>query len=249
MESVEVGKREEGETRMLRSRRELVGGMPLECMERELPYGARGKGRREYKSFIGEKESRGEEEEVIKMGCVNARGVWDKTEEIVSLVVEEALDIIGITETHIREEQDGSWKELWSDIEYEVEGVSRGGSDKAGGGVLVAWSKRVKGKVWHKTRTDTSKAWVDKERIWLLVDGDQGGLAICTVYIGCEGRANVNWNDNLYEELYEEVGFMKSLGRRVLLMGDFNGWIGCDGKGISGNDPRINENGNRLLGF
>ena len=76
-------------------------------------------------------------------------------------------------------------------------------------------------------------------------------LAICSVYMAAEvvGGTILSWNNDLYAMLSSELSFLRDDGYICVLMGDFNGHIGNDLYGITGNHIHINDNGRLVRNF
>ena len=96
-------------------------------------------------------------------------------------------------------------------------------------------------------------AYVNNERTWISVKSRAYETLICGVYMGYQAPndgVHGEWNDGLYRVLSEEQGVHRALGRRIVMLGDFNGHIGAEpGVGVPGNHNRVNPNGRRLLNF
>ena len=205
-------------------------------------------GKKECEKVIAEVSKQSEVGDIL-VGCANINGWSEKELEVIGEVKKNRLDIVGLIETKIRAEQGDSWKNYFKDIKYECSGACREDGDKQGGGITVAWRKELDISIWKKERENEDRNWVEKERIWALNNNCSELVAWCFIYIACDHRDNEGWNDTLYEELYEDIIYMRSIGRKVVVMGDLNGWIGCGPDGISGGNAVKNGNGERILGM
>ena len=93
--------------------------------------------------------------------------------------------------------------------------------------------------------------YLDAEREWILIHEMNKKLAICSVYMAAEvvGATFLSWNNDLYAMLSSELSFLRDDGYICVLMGDFNGHIGNDSYGITGNHSHINDNGRLVRNF
>lgn len=59
------------------------------------------------------------------------------------------------------------------------------------------------------------------------------------------------WNDGIYKVLSDEIFALRGKGYRILMKGDFNGWVGnvLAKGGIPGNRKEVNVNGRRFKQF
>ena len=76
-------------------------------------------------------------------------------------------------------------------------------------------------------------------------------MAVCSIYCAAEvhGSSYDTWNFDLYAMVSAEMGTIRNEGDECLIIGDFNGHIGCDAQGIPGNNPDINHNGTFVCDF
>ena len=93
--------------------------------------------------------------------------------------------------------------------------------------------------------------YLDAERSWVLVHEGGRNVAICLVYIAAEApNSNFGtWNFELYAMITAEMSTISNEGYECLIIGDLNGHIGCDVKGIPGNNTDINLNGTLVRDF
>ena len=63
------------------------------------------------------------------------------------------------------------------------------------------------------------------------------------------GATFLSWNNDLYAMLSSELSFLRDDGDICVLMGDFNGHIGNNLYGITGNHSHINDNGRLVRNF
>ena len=196
--------------------------------------------------------------ERIKIVLHNARGFDALTEhDTVNLIKSQKPEVVGILETHLREE-DGTRKvntpEGYSKIEVRRSDLA---DDKDGGGIMVIY-KRAQGiKIEQKNLKIRKKEniFVEKERIWVSVKTKEEKLAVGFVYMAAENRAEKNrvefnrWNDSIYEVLEEDIRKLRKEGFKVILNGDMNGWVGCQKEGIPGNRKETNSNGLKFMDF
>ena len=96
---------------------------------------------------------------------------------------------------------------------------------------------------------------VGKERTWVTVKTKTEKLVVGFVYVAAENRSETNkekfnkWNDSIYEVLDEDIRKLRKEGFKIMLKGDFNGWVGCGPGGIPGNRKEVNTNGTRFMDF
>ena len=196
--------------------------------------------------------------ENIKVMMINARGFDEVTEhDVVSLIKNQKPEILGVLETHLREE-DGSRKvdtpEGYSKFEVRRSDLD---DDKDGGGLMVMYKKTQGIKIEEKKLKIRKKEnnFVAKERAWLTVKTKTDKLAVGFVYVAAENRSEINkerfnkWNDAIYEVLDEDIRKLRNEGFKIMLNGDMNGWVGCGQGGIPGNRKEVNTNGKRFMDF
>ena len=196
--------------------------------------------------------------ENIKVMMINARGLDEVTEhDIVSLIKNQKPEVMGVLETHLREE-DGSRKvnipEGYSKFEVRRSDLD---DDKDGGGLMIMYKKTQGIKIEEKKLKIRKKEndLVSKERAWLTVKTKTEKLAIGFVYVAAENRSETNkekfskLNDSIYEVLDEDIRKLRKEGFKIMLNGDHNGWVGCGQGGIPGNRKEVNTNGRRFMDF
>ena len=186
----------------------------------------------------------------LKIGYLNANGWTNKLDQIIEYVKHDKLDLMAIVETHHYSHMGNEWKNLWDKIGFRCENIGRDFllGDKKGGGIMWAWRSSLNARIWKTSVSLEGREWTQKERLWLQVEWPEYKLAIGAVYMACESPKNVEWNDNLYECLTEEIVSLK-MTHKVVLVGDFNGRIGNGDTGVKNGDPVRNSNGDRLLDF
>ena len=186
----------------------------------------------------------------MKMALLNCNGFNDVTrQDVINLTKTQRPEVIGVLESKLREEQ-GDVCEIPGYSTVDIRRSDLAG-DKKGGGILV-FTREIDGLIFkHKKFTIKSKEkqFVQKERVWVTVQTKGYKTAYCFTYLGfqCEQTdKNGEWNDQIYEVIENEAKSLKEKGFRLVIAGDMNGWIGSK---ISGNDPRTNKNGERLVSF
>ena len=196
--------------------------------------------------------------ERIKIVLHNARGFDEVTEhDTMDLIRNQKPEIVGILETHLREE-DGSRNvdipKGYSKIEVRRSDLA---DDKDGGGIMVVYKNAQGLKIEYKNLKIRNKEndFVEKERVWVTVKTKTEKMAVGFVYVAAENRAEKdkekfsNWNNAIYEVLAEDVKKLRREGFKIIINGDMNGWVGCGLEGIPGNRKEINTNGLRFLDF
>ena len=173
----------------------------------------------------------------LKFGCVNVRG-WGvgKFEDICRELNEWKFDMVGLTETHLRDDVriEGS--------EYVMIGKGRKKQEKIGGGVAFLHRKESNLKV---EELDVGNSAMSEDI--LAVRMECGGqrdrcesLVVAVVYMTVEGERAVRENGMKYDVLRRLV--RKYAGEKVMIMGDMNAHLGMLGE-------RINRNGEILGEF
>ena len=158
-------------------------------------------------------------------------------------------DVLVVQETHMRSD------ELSMDTSvagYYHAVAERGGAEKKGGGLAIYWKSFLKARVWTSQGGHTTER-VINERMWLLVEAyGNKRIAIANVYMAAQTWKNdtyLDWNTEMYNMLKHEVQEIRELGFTTLLLGDYNGHIGTLDGALSGNDPNVNTNGQKVLEF
>ena len=182
----------------------------------------------------------------------NCNGFDDLSEyDTVDLIKSQKPEILGILETHHREEDTKSVK-IPGYKTFESRRSDLAG-DKEGGGIMVLAKETDGIKIEEKRFKIKNKEleFVSKERMWVTARTGADKIAVGFVYIGHQSSTDKwgEWNDGIYEVLEEEVKKLQDQGYKVLLKGDFNGWVGCGEEGVPGNRVEVNKNGERFLSF
>ena len=184
--------------------------------------------------------------------ALNVNGLSTSSVNDIQATVEaKKVDLVSITETKFRLEESPDHHVIPGYKFFEAR-RSNVAEDKGGGGILVYYREGLSVKKHSPLINSQMSAFVNNERLWTLVHGNKYKTAVCTVYVACQydDDRNSNWNQLLYACIRKEQAELRGKGYRILLMGDYNGHIGCDDQvGILGNKPGINPNGNLLLEF
>ena len=170
----------------------------------------------------------------------------DKIDQVAEAFEKHKLDLIFLTETHIRA---GAVEDLSSFRGCELYTKNRSGYEKRGGGQLIL----VRSSINHMRHVPglVMFPYLDAERDWVLVHEGGRDLAICSVYLAADvgGTEHIVWNADLINMIQAEMVALTEQGYACLLVGDFNGHIGCDDQGVVGNNPDINYNGRLIREF
>ena len=194
---------------------------------------------------------------VIKVVTHNTNGYNESSEyDTKELIKTQKPDVVGILETKIRREDGGRDLDIKGYARFEVR-RSDEDEDRKGGGIMVfaKETSNVKLGVFEFKIEGESHAHVQKERLWITRKPKTGAkMAFCFVYMAHQTTAPVSdqfgkWNDAIYEVLEKEIKILKKRGYKIHLSGDLNAWVGDGICGIRSNDPRVNRNGERLVGF
>ena len=175
--------------------------------------------------------------------------------DVVTTVETKSPDIVFLLETFRTVEDSHEDINIPGYTKYEAL-RSEVAEDRNGGGI-AAYCKLTDGVHFSRLSMECDskeEQFVEKERIWVEVKNDKNKrTAVCGIYFGCEtpdDRYGV-WNDLMYARIQKEVIDLRAKGYRVILVGDFNGWVGNALKegGIPGNRAEVNKNGKKFLEF
>ena len=165
---------------------------------------------------------------------------------IAEVMIKHDIDVFLVSETHIRS---GAVEDLSALDQFEMYPKSRGGVDKRGGGLLTLVKKGLN----HMRHVPAAVMfqYLDNEREWLLLHENGANVAVCMVYMAAEvvGAEFQAWNGDLISMIQAELVTLREQGYSCVLMGDFNGHIGCDSQGVGGNLPDVNHNGRLVRDF
>ena len=175
--------------------------------------------------------------ESMKFGCMNVRGLnVGKYEDVTKELYEWNFDLVGLTETHLRDDVqvDGS--------EYMMIGRGRKAQDRLGGGVAVLLKKDKNFKV---EKLDVGSCDMSEDILAVRVEcaGEQGKnerFVVVVVYMTVMGERAVRENNRKYSILKKFV--REYSGEKVMIMGDMNAHLGMLGE-------QMNQNGEMLAEF
>ena len=190
----------------------------------------------------------------LKLGLLNVDGLSPSSlEDVSDACRRQSLDICLLLETKRR------YEDVGDDIAiegYTVREVRR--SDAAndrGGGGLAIYTKQTDGILFKEHSpniADPALHYVRNERYWITTESLLMRTAVCGLYLGCQYGDDrfCDWNEGLLNTVRSEAISLRSQGYRVVFLGDFNSHIGViQGRGIEGNHPGTNLNGERFLRF
>ena len=130
--------------------------------------------------------------------------------------------MLALSETHGR---DGKPDILNKVPGYELWLSERSALAKGGGGLAIFYKDTLMAHEWTPN-TDPEYKYVEKERQWLLIDGDGSNrMAFLNCYIACQSftsDAFIKWNENLFYLISKEAIYLRQRGFMLLAMGDFN---------------------------
>ena len=184
---------------------------------------------------------------------LNANGLSEESIfDIATAADSKSVNIVCVTETHLRREQNIVHHEIpgFNVFETRRSDVSE---DKGGGGIAIYC--RNDGplfKLHSPAINNPLCAFVNNERLWVLCETKSYKTAVCCIYMGCNNADDRHevWNQLIYATVSEEQNDLRRRGFRVCIVGDLNGHIGsAPGVGIVGNKPQINMNGQMILDF
>ena len=190
----------------------------------------------------------------LKVSSLNVDGLTDASLWNVNRTIKQkSPDLCILLETKRRREDIA----MNADIEgYDI--IERRRSDAAGdkgGGGLLFYTRNDSGLVFKEHNPALSSpdhAFVNNERLWIIVEGLKRKTAVCGLYMGFQAPddRHGSWNDIMYDVLRTELSDLRDAGYRVIMKGDFNCHVGnILGKGVVGNHPGVNKNGERFLNF
>ena len=181
----------------------------------------------------------------VGIGLLNINGVSvQSVQDIKRIVQVEELEILCLTETHVRKED----KHGVSIPGFDSHESLREGNEKKGGGLAILTRKG--GIVYTRYRPKIASLdleYVSRERLWVTYASEQSKTAVCVVYLACanKDRSHVPWNKGILKVVSEEVYQLRGKGYRIAIHGDFNAWVGDDLSqgGIPGNKHKTTGNG------
>ena len=187
-------------------------------------------------------------EEKLKLVHWNINGILrdSKLEHLVEILNEENIGLCFLNETLLVHGTNDDLSSLDSFIVYSKE---RPFGSKMGGGLMTIINPSINHSRWEPGLV--MHPYLDAERSWLLVHEGGRNVAVCSIYCAAEvhGSSYDSWNFDLYAMVSAEMGTIRNEGYECLIIGDFNGHIGCDAQGIPGNNPDINHNGALVRDF
>ena len=184
----------------------------------------------------------------LKIGAMNVNGLdWEASAAISTLVSKHRLDIFAISETFGREDQPDLIPELRG---YSHWAAERKGGDKGNGGLCVYYRPHLNPHIW-KPQVSENLKYLDKERQWVLISRGKEKLALLHCYLACETSRNngfIQWNEDLYFMMNQEIIQLRQQGFMVISIGDYNAHIGKV-PGLEGNHSDVNNNGRMFMNF
>ena len=193
----------------------------------------------------------------IGIGCLNING-WSKVKEsdVLQAIESKQLDVFSLVETKKKPKSKRIEIEGFKVFEVRRKGDNLdGGSSKEGGGLacMVKTSAGVTFSQHQPSIKDPQLNYVSSERLWVKYTSPHGKTALCTAYLGFQAQDNrhLKWNEGIYQVLTDEIRDLRGQGYRVILVGDYNAWIGnvAEQGGIPGNHSRVTPNGMLFLEF
>ena len=121
--------------------------------------------------------------------------------------------------------------------------------EKKGRGKLMIIRNGINHMVWKPGLV--MHPYLNSERAWILIHENNAKIAIWSVYMAAEVLYNefLVWNKELNAMIKVEMETIQHKGYKVILIGDFNGHVGNDEDGITGNRGDINSKRHRLRSF
>ena len=170
----------------------------------------------------------------------------DKIDHLAEVLQSENIDVCFLDETHLTL---GSNEDLSSLDSFTLYSKERGLGSKKGGGKLIIVRPDLKHSPWEPGLV--LHPYLNAERMWLLVYENNKKIAFCTVYCASEVQDEnfKQWNTDLLDMIKTEIETIRNDGYECIVLGDLNGHVGCDERGIPGNRPDINFNGGLIRDF
>ena len=172
----------------------------------------------------------------LKIATVNVATLTGKEEEVVEVMRERKIDILGLCETRFRGKTD---KKIYNDYR-----LLCSGSDNGRHGVGFIVNPDIAKFIDTKEQID--------ERISISIKLKEGGLSLVQIYAPQQGRTAVE-KEEFYRKLQQTVDRMKN-GENLIINGDWNGHVGTERGGyqnIIGPQGIGNKNaeGDRIINF
>lgn len=132
---------------------------------------------------------------------------WAELQEILN---ENNIDIIGLAETHFKEEEEPQLKPEWNYYKS-----NRKENEKKGGGIGVLMKEKVELKLLNVEEC--------AEHIWCIVEPtNQRKIAICFVYMAT-GNDTDTWNTCIYNCVKKDIVRLNENNiKQIIIAGDFN---------------------------
>ena len=135
---------------------------------------------------------------------------------------------------------------------YRVSTLEREGEDKRGGGLCALWREDIE-LTPYELDVAPGKEWIRRERQWFLFHTKTMSIALANIYMACtrtDSDSFKQWNQDLCDVLIHEVILLRQEGFSIVMMGDYNAWLG-DSRGgcFAKNHSEINFNGEVIGGM
>ena len=178
------------------------------------------------------------EDKRVKILFNNINAVKGKEPIIQEYVIKEKIDILGLVETKRRKE----------DLEWKIAGMKKfekfRNGKKTGG--IVTWVKQNLNPKKLQIKDDENTV-EGQHYVWVTCGDSEHPLAIGICYWrGQDNEEAREVNNKIAENMIDYINWARKNNHKIILLGDFNAWIGDDIQGINGNWPEINRNG-RLI--
>ena len=158
----------------------------------------------------------------LKIAHLNVRGILNKIGEIRLLLLDSKLDVLAITETHLKGDINSS--------EISVDGYKIARCDrmhKSCGGCMIYYSNNL-------SCYERADLLTDIEAVWINITCDSQQLIIGCIYRPPD-------DSQFYEIFYSTLERIWMKRKNILLMGDFNADL------LPERDPELKSEGRRLL--
>ena len=174
----------------------------------------------------GGKKKKKRKTEKLMVGHLNVRGIKSKIKDIISLMEQIHLDIMIFSETKLIERENKTIPG------YKNHRLNR---KTKSGGVIAYYKEEMDVKLIKKN--------IDCETVWIKVECKDNVIAT-GVYSPCEDNVSKRDITEFVKELEKDyLEIKENVTDNILIVGDFNAYMGDDDEGIKGNNKKIGTNG------
>ena len=174
----------------------------------------------------------------LRFGILNVGTYKDKEEELLNLMKERRLDILGMSETRLKNKESGL--DLGDNYTLIYSGIEQG---TAKYGVAILVGPRL-------SRSIKAVKLVNERIMKISLQLKRGRMHIFQVYAPQQGLTN-QIKEQFYEELESEIELLPD-NENIIIMGDLNGRVGLDRTNVGNvigpfGEATRNDDGERLI--